>query len=295
MTVTLLTDKESVGLDNSLFQTSDRIKDALADLQQDDIELEIPPQYWSVIDIYLEFIGKIYFDDEGEVIYPNDLPVISDIKTLLLCFDMESFFADHAFFVYLMTQTYTLWSEFFPYIHTLPDERLAYLYTPYEFVPEEYRQRPAFFKEWLEINANKEVVLNSNEDYHTEVIYYKNNQVKELKVYHTVDGVKVGYGFEEAWYDNGQLEYRANYKNGQSDGLLYETWYINGQRKYRCNYKDGERDGLCEAWYDNGLSWYRHNYKSDTRNGLWEEWYINGQPKYRKVYDMDKTIWEKNF
>ena len=293
MTVTLLIDQHPVRLDNSLFQTSDRIKDALADLQQDDIELEIPPQYWSVIDIYLEFIGKIYFDDEGKVVYPNDLPVISDIKTLLLCFDMESFFADHAFFIYLMGEAYTLWSEFFPRIRTLPDERLAYLYSPYEFVPEEYRQRPAFFKEWLSINANKEIVLNGDEVYHTFISYYDDNLQRQFKHWRTCKDGKLD-GIWEAWYENGQLEYQRNYKNGKQDGL-YEEWYEDGQLRYRHNYKDGKQDGVREAWYENGQPEYQHNYKDDQQDGLQKGWYADGRPRYIIEFKMGRRIYEKYF
>ena len=42
----------------------------------------------------------------------------------------------------------------------------------------------------------------------------------------------------ETWYDNGQLSYRANWKNGELDGLQ-EEWYENGKLKYRANWKNG--------------------------------------------------------
>ena len=43
---------------------------------------------------------------------------------------------------------------------------------------------------------------------------------------------------QEGWYENGQLKYRANWKNGKLDGLQ-EYWYENGQLQRRGNYKNG--------------------------------------------------------
>ena len=36
-------------------------------------------------------------------------------------------------------------------------------------------------------------------------------------------------------------------KNG-----VVETHYDNGQLQSRANYKDGKRDGLCETWHSDG-------------------------------------------
>jgi len=283
--------------DNSLFQTSETVVNLLTDLKLDDVDINVPPQYSSVLHIYLDFVNKISFDELNKVIYPDNLLSIDDVDTLLLCFDMESFFADQAFFVYLMRQTYKVWNSFYQHVPSLPDERLVYLYTPYEFVPEKYMNRPPFFKEWLEINANSKVVLNGNEVYYTDVTYYSNGQIDKLKAYHTINEQEVGYSFKVDWYDNpsiqgGQLEYRTNYKNGKLDGLQ-EGWYKNGQAKYRTNYKDGKLDGLQEAWYANpsiqgGQLEYRTNYKDGKLDGLWEAWYADGQREYRWNYKDDE-------
>ena len=42
-------------------------------------------------------------------------------------------------------------------------------------------------------------------------------------------------GVVEIHYDNGQLEERANYKDGNLDGLR-ESWYSNGQLRSRATY-----------------------------------------------------------
>ena len=61
-------------------------------------------------------------------------------------------------------------------------------------------------------------------------------------------------------YEDGQLEWEANYKDGELDGL-YRSWYENGQLDFEYNYKDGKEDGLCKGWYENGELSYETNYK----------------------------------
>ena len=45
-------------------------------------------------------------------------------------------------------------------------------------------------------------------------------------------------GVVETYYDNGQLEARANYKDGERNGLR-ETWDENGKLLESIIYKDG--------------------------------------------------------
>ena len=44
-------------------------------------------------------------------------------------------------------------------------------------------------------------------------------------------------GLVEEFYDNGQLEWRASYKDGKLDGL-WEKFYENGQLEEKRNYKN---------------------------------------------------------
>ena len=52
-------------------------------------------------------------------------------------------------------------------------------------------------------------------------------------------------------YEDGQLKYERNYKDGELDGL-WRGWYENGQLKFEYNFKDDKRDGLSKGWYENG-------------------------------------------
>ena len=316
MTVTLSINQRKTKVDNSLLQTSELVKNSVIDLGREDIDVDIPSRYWPVVDVYLDLIHKISHDEKGQVVYLDDPPIIDDINILFLCFFMETFFVDTSFFIYLMKQAYGIWNEFYPNIKLLPDERSIYLHTPYEFVPKTYMDRESFFNEWLGINANKDAVLcqQSTEIYHTDVKYYPSKQVKELKVYHTISGEKIGFLHERGWYEASmpsdasvcadtehkeQLKHQCNYKDGKEDGLQ-EAWYANGQLQYRVNYKDGEADGLQEAWYSNpspkgGQLWYRRNFKDGMLDGLWEGWHEDGRPKYQRVYDMGTPVSEEWF
>ncbi len=56
------------------------------------------------------------------------------------------------------------------------------------------------------------------------------------------------HGPWEHYYHNGQLFYRATYKNGIGDGP-WEGYYIDGRLGYRGNYKNGKKVGY---WYEDG-------------------------------------------
>ena len=45
------------------------------------------------------------------------------------------------------------------------------------------------------------------------------------------------------YYENGQLGYKRNFKDGKLDGL-YESYYENGQLESKENYKDGKETDL---------------------------------------------------
>ena len=274
-----------------LLASSKVLQAVLSDLHlKRDIELDVKPDFTEAFHFYIDFLfGR--------------RSTITSVEELLQCLAIEDYYEDKDFLIYLVSQAYKFWSIVAPY---LPDDDEVWLRTPYEFVPVNLRNQKKFFNDWLELNANKKVVLNDNEIYYTNLTYHDANkkQRKELDIYHTVSGEKVGYYFKVSWYENpsiqgGQVEYRRNYKDGKKDGLQ-EAWYDNpsiqgGQVKYRENYKDGKQDGLQERWYENGQPKYRINYKDGRKDGLQEGWYENGQREYVKEYRMGKLISEQKF
>ena len=62
------------------------------------------------------------------------------------------------------------------------------------------------------------------------------------------------------YYDNGQKEYEAHYKNGLNHGLS-TWWYENGQKHRESHYKNGKLDGLSTRWGSNGQKWVEQHYK----------------------------------
>ena len=50
---------------------------------------------------------------------------------------------------------------------------------------------------------------------------------------------------------NGQLQTKANFKDGKEHGL-FEKFNENGQLQLRANFKDGKEHGLFEEFSENG-------------------------------------------
>ena len=150
MTVTLSIDGRRIELVNANCCTSEMIMSLLSDVQLDDVVITVPVEYLSVIDEYVNYITAI-----------NSTPIlqISDVERLVRCFFMETFFADSSFLSQLIRCAYGIWCEFLPFIPSLPSKRQIYLHCPYEYVPDDYMNKEAFFNEWLQINANTKVHL----------------------------------------------------------------------------------------------------------------------------------------
>ena len=112
----------------------------------------------------------------------------------------------------------------------------------------------------------------SNFEVREEITYYK-------------DKLFTGEIFEN--YDNGQLKFKRNFKDGELDGLD-EIYYRNGQLKFKNNYKDGKQDGLYEKHFKNGQLKTKANHKDGKYDGLREEYYKNGQLKFKSDYKDGK-------
>ena len=69
-------------------------------------------------------------------------------------------------------------------------------------------------------------------------------------------------GFWESYYENGQLNWKGNYKDDCLDGP-WEYYYDNGQLSYKGNYIGGKEDGIFEHYKENG----RFHKKEKWKNG----------------------------
>ena len=68
----------------------------------------------------------------------------------------------------------------------------------------------------------------------------------------------------ESYYENGQLQVKGTYKDGELDGLV-ETYHENGQLSERGTYPDGP----FEMYYENGQLDTKGTYKDGERCGEW--------------------------
>lgn len=96
-------------------------------------------------------------------------------------------------------------------------------------------------------------------------------------------------GAHEAYYENGQIQTRANYKDGREDGL-YESYYENGQLRVKIAFKDGKRDGLAEWYYENGQIRSRQNFREGKRDGLWEFFEADGRLLWSRNSYVDEGL-----
>tara|TARA_B100000787_G_scaffold162471_1_gene143215 strand:- start:32 stop:1021 length:990 start_codon:yes stop_codon:yes gene_type:complete len=121
-------------------------------------------------------------------------------------------------------------------------------------------------------------------------------------------------GLQKKYFENGQLNYKINYKNDKRDGLYVEYFengnlafkvnYKNDKKEgsyerynstsqleflaFKANYKNGELDGLLETYYENGSVEARTNYKNGKRDGLSALYYENGKLDNQASYKNGK-------
>jgi antitoxin component YwqK of YwqJK toxin-antitoxin module len=76
---------------------------------------------------------------------------------------------------------------------------------------------------------------------------------------------------------------------GQSHGY-WEYYYDNGQLEYKGNYVNGDKHGYWEDYHYNGQLYSKVNYVNGKRHGYWESYYDNGQLKRKGYYDMGKKV-----
>ena len=100
--------------------------------------------------------------------------------------------------------------------------------------------------------------------------------VERQGVTYETNSTKPFTGTSVEYYENGQVEVRINFKDGEKNGL-YESYFENGQLKLKHNHKDGKTEGFIEQFYENGQLQLTKNYKNGWEDGPSEDYYENGQ------------------
>lgn len=124
---------------------------------------------------------------------------------------------------------------------------------------------------------------------------------------------------EEGYYENGKLEFRGSYINGETSGL-WEYYYETGIQEARSYYHNGNSTDTVLCWYPSGKIkrnkieidttknyWYNIDFYENGRkyiecyqtkdstnnirlNGQFQEWYDSGQLKFSAVLKNDWTV-----
>lgn len=120
------------------------------------------------------------------------------------------------------------------------------------------------------------------------------NKQREVRVYNDaghleekyyIDKDSVRNGPYESYYDNGQLQEKAFYRNGLLDGerVLY---FENGQSEIVEHYLEGRMHGPYEVYYASGAPLLKQVFDRDTLRGESLRFYENGQLE-EKVFFVD--------
>ena len=88
---------------------------------------------------------------------------------------------------------------------------------------------------------------------------------------------------ERSYYENGKLEYEAEYINGKLDGMS-RYWSIGGKLISESEYSYGNPHGMWKNYHTNGNMMHTVNYFHGKKHGI-EKWYHeNGKIKSEQVF-----------
>lgn len=88
---------------------------------------------------------------------------------------------------------------------------------------------------------------------------------------------------EVKYYENGQVLYSVDLKNGKRNGKLTE-YYQSGIVKSKSEWLDGKADGVTQHFFEDGSLKEISKWKNGTQNGTGQQFYENGQVKYIAKY-----------
>jgi hypothetical protein len=121
-------------------------------------------------------------------------------------------------------------------------------------------------------------------DARTEIQRHPDGSMKTKIAFVTRNGVRVPDGEALAWYQNGKLQGRTQWKGGQKHGIN-ESWYQDGQLCSRGTFKGGEPDGTVEFWYPGGSLKSREGWRNGKRHGRSRTWSADGTLQHDLVFD----------
>ena len=103
-------------------------------------------------------------------------------------------------------------------------------------------------------------------------------------------------GLAERYWEDGSLDYKQNYKDGQQDGL--KEWTAPGpigRILIKSYYKDNRLNGVEETYYEGGQLMQTVNYKDGQQDGLMKGYYEGGQIRVENTYNEGVLISNKHY
>ncbi len=99
---------------------------------------------------------------------------------------------------------------------------------------------------------------------------------KEKGIYHFNGQVYNGAVYD--LFDTGDTSEHIMLMNGVKNGVC-RKWWKNGNLRFRANYKEGLYQGKVEEWYEDGTPFTAFNYEKGQECGLQQAWKPDGNIK----------------
>ena len=96
----------------------------------------------------------------------------------------------------------------------------------------------------------------------------KNSFIVEMKDNLMYKDNKLYTGYFIRHFDNGNINFEGNYKDGKKDSLM-KGYYDNQQIGYEVNYKNGIKHGKHTMYYENGNLSEEGNFIDGKEEGIW--------------------------
>ena len=111
-------------------------------------------------------------------------------------------------------------------------------------------------------------------------VYYHENGQMMTKGHSNREGQYHGEYFN--YWPDGAVRNQYRYVEGERDGEQL-TFYENGNPESRAQYKNGKPFGMTERYYSDGTLSSRSHFNEYGQNGLYESFHKNGQPEQRAM------------
>ncbi|MEM6803788.1 MAG: hypothetical protein AAF696_20450 [Bacteroidota bacterium] len=119
--------------------------------------------------------------------------------------------------------------------------------------------------------------------------HWPNGQIKQLKVYSSLEEVDGPNYVESYFHENGQLESRGEYQGNEKIGI-WQSWYANGQIKTESTYLNGRKEGSFKQYFPNGQLAELSHYQEDKFQGLYESWDETASLLKKGQYQLSRKL-----